>query len=155
MKTAFLVLSFLILIAVNASMACSVSVDNTAQKNLLAAHGASYLDVDLTSVSSTSITGYHKMFAEEDPSSHCPTVLETEATVKFAYSPAAKEECEAQVKVSRRIYIGENPAASFESIEYDDLEAICATSSAGRISVRPVRPVRDIPTVRPVRPIRP
>ena len=157
MRTAFLVLSFLILMAVNANAAqgCSVYVDNTAQKNILAEYAADYLDVSLSKVSATTVSAYSKFFSAEDPVSHCPTSLDTQARVKFVYHPSKNEDCEAEVTVGRSVYIGEEPGISFENVEFTDVEAICATSSVSRITVRPMRPVRGLPPIRPVRPVRP
>jgi hypothetical protein len=152
MKTAFIVLTFLILIAVNASMACSVYVDSDYQKNILADHAASYLALDPATITSTTITGYSKLFSDEDPESFCPQALQTQATVSFTYKPSKAENCNAEATVVRQTYIGEDPTISFETMAVSEVTASCSITSI-RMD-RPMRPLRRIPR-KPVKPVRP
>ncbi|MBA2405254.1 MAG: hypothetical protein H0V66_10825 [Bdellovibrionales bacterium] len=154
MRNAFIILSFLILVAVNASMACSVYVDNNAQKVILTDLAASYLDLNLATVSATTVSGYSKLFSDENPETLCPETLSTEATITFTYHPSKKEDCQAKVTVLRSTYIGEDPTISFETVSVVDSSAMCAIAYSAMRLPRPVRPMRK-PPVRPVRPVRP
>jgi len=109
-------------------MACSVAVNDNYQKNLLIAHGASHLDVALSSVSSTTLSGYSRHFVGEIPYSACPENLETSATISFRYSPARFQNCNATVTVTRVEFIGEVPTGPIETLSYSGLSASCSTS---------------------------
>lgn len=150
MRTAFIIVTFMIMIALNASMACSVYVDNDAQKDFLAAQAASYLALNPATITSTSFTDYSKTFSDEDPETLCPQALHTEAKVKFTYKPSAKEDCVAEATVEHDEYIGEDPTISFETMAVSEVTASCSITSIRM--VRPVRPSRRIPRVKPVRP---
>lgn len=148
MRTAFIIVTFLILIVVNASMACSVYVDNEAQKDFLAAQAASYLDLDGPSITSTTVSEYSKTFSDEDPDTLCPQALHTQAIVNFTYKPSEREDCEAQATVERDSYIGEDPTISFETVAVTEITASC--------SIRPIRMVRPTRSERrPRKPIKP
>jgi hypothetical protein len=151
MRNAFITLSFLILVAANASMACSVYVDNNAQKTILKNLAASALGIPAASISSVSISGYSRTFGDENPESLCPESLSTQATITFNYQPSKKSSCVAQTTVYRDVYIGDDPSMSFETVAVEDSSASCSTSRIAVRMPRPVRPVR-LPPVRPVRP---
>lgn len=154
MMKSFLVLAVCVLCVIADSMACSIQVDANAQKNLLAALGASHLDISLAQVRSTAIADYSMTTSGSDGVS-CPDYLHTQATVSFEYKPAANENCSAQVTIYRSQFVGEVLTGPIESVEYADLTAACSTTVAGRriIKVPQQRPIK-IP-VRVVRPPRP
>ena len=92
-------------------MACSVYVDNNAQKTIRKELAASSMVIPAASVSSVSISGYSRMFGDENPESLCPESLSTQATVY------------------RSVYIGDDPSMSFETVAVEDSTASCSTYS--------------------------
>ncbi|MGE3611796.1 MAG: hypothetical protein AB7I27_19560 [Bacteriovoracaceae bacterium] len=118
------VLSFISISA----LACSVSVNDNFQKNLLIALGASHLDIPLTKVSATTLSGYVKSFEGADPVSECPQHLVTAASIHFKYSPSLYQTCEANVTVNRNYFIGEIPDGPIEQVNFSGMSASCSTT---------------------------
>ena len=148
MRKALSVLGFCILFLMyDSAMACSVMVNDNAQKNTLAALAASHLDISLVSVSSTQISAYGKSFGAEDPSTHCPQYLNTRATITFAYGPSADESCDAQVTVIRSEFIGEVLSGPLENVEFINMTAACSVATQRaerpRRMNRPIKKRRD------------
>lgn len=125
-----------LLVAWSDLMACSISVNDNLQKNLLAAFGASHLDLSLASVSKTTFHSYSKVAEEEDPDTLCPQYLRTTAKISFKYSPGVLRNCEATVKVSRRQFIGEVPEGPIETLSFSEVSSSC---SVRPIIIRPIR----------------
>jgi hypothetical protein len=128
MKKLAAALIVLVLALVQNVFACSVSVNDLYQKNLLTAHGASHLNISFSTVNSISITGYSKLFIGEDPVSHCPEWLQTQARISFRYSPRKYETCDASLTVTRREFMGETPTGPIEELSYSEAHAACSTS---------------------------
>lgn len=154
MMKSFAILAVCVLCVIADAMACSIQVDHNAQKNSLAALGASHLDISFTQIKSTGISGYELSTTGSDGVS-CPDYLHTQATVAFEYKPSAHQTCSAQMTVYRTEFIGEVLTGPIETVEYADLTAACSTTVSGRRIVRiPVyRPIKA--PVRVIRPPRP
>lgn len=142
MKKLTIVVIFALMVLANKLWACSVSVDDNAQKNLLAAHAASHLDISLVSVSKTNVEDYARTFSGED-SYECPLYLVTTARVSFKYSPRKFQNCDASVVVTRRQYMGVDiPTGPIDELEFAEANAACSTSLP-----RPIPVPRPIPCI--------
>lgn len=142
MKKLALVVIMALMVLANKLLACSVSVNDNAQKNLLTAHAANYLDVSLVSVTKTSAEEYGRSFIGED-SYHCPLYLQTRARISFKYSPRKFENCDGSVVVTRKQYMGaELPSGPIEELEYTEGNAACSTSYP-----RPIPIPRPLPCI--------
>jgi hypothetical protein len=134
--------------------ACSVSVNDNYQKNLLVAHAASYYDLALTGVTSTAIVDYARSFEGAGGGASCPDYLVTEARVTLEHRPKVSEECSNAITVRIRSYMGDGlPDGPMEEVEFISPELACSTSSGPYIRLRRRMPVR-IPRPVIIRPIR-
>lgn len=123
--------------------ACSVSVDDNYQKNLLVAHAASYYDLALTGVSSTAIADYARSFEGGGGGASCPDYLVTEARVTFEHKPRVNQECSNTITVRIRSHMGDElPDGPMEEVEFISPELACSTSSGPYIRLRRRIPVR-------------
>lgn len=128
-KKFFILASFITIASVADVAACSMSVDDNYQKNLLVAHAASFNSLALTGVKSTAVETYAKTF-EGGSGSGCPDYLVAEARISFEYAPKKNHECSAAVTVRSRIYIGNDlPDGQFEDIQFISPEKACSTHS--------------------------
>lgn len=128
MKKLALIALLVLIVVVNKAFACSVSINDKAQKNLLIAHGASHLDIALTTVSDSGLVSYVRSFEGADEF-ECPQYLITSAKVSFKYRPSKFESCDASVIVTRRLYMGDEfPAGPMEQLSYSSPLAACSTS---------------------------
>src|SRR6476620_231598 len=105
MKKLVLIAIMVLIVVVNKVFACSVHVNDLYEKNLLAAHGANHLALDLASVRSHQPPDYAQACEGAD-AYECPLYLCTSAKVIFAYSPSKFQHCNASVVVTRRQYMG-------------------------------------------------
>jgi hypothetical protein len=139
MKKALSILGFCILFLVYDSSACSVSVNDLAQKNELAAQAASHLDLSFTSISGTSFSDYQRSFSGAG-GSQCPKFFHSSAVIQFQYALSSEESCDAQVTVKRI----ENLKDGQIQVAFEDMSAAC--------SVRAQREQRSARVKRPRRP---
>lgn len=140
MQKLAIIIVMLLVVLVNKVFACSVSVNDNFQKNLLAAYGASHLDIALSTVSDTDVEDYARTFDGVDPY-ECPLYLETSARVSFQYSPKKFENCDASVVVHHRQYMGSvAPTGPIDELTYSEMTAACSTSLP-----RPVPLPRPLP----------
>lgn len=132
----FLAAAFSVAIAISSASACSIKINDKAQKNLLVAEAASHLDIALSDVKETFVASYAKSFSGGSGSS-CPETLQTSAEISFKYSPYPGQDCQAEVRIERSM--------SFESGEsfadFSELSAACSISQRKLIKLGlPKRP---------------
>jgi hypothetical protein len=124
------------------SFACSVVVDDNYTKNQLMAHGASFNDLSLASVSGLAVSGYSKGFLNDPGNGSCPEYLQVSGRVSFNHNPSIASSCSYAVTVTVKTYMGEDlPDGPFEQVTFSDAEAACSTSQV-RIKVPRKLPVR-------------
>ena len=141
----FLFLIFL-LGAIN-SLACSIQFDENYIKNELMAHGVSYNDLSLSSVSGLGISGFGKSFSADPGDGSCPEYLTVFGRVSMNHSPAADQSCSYSVTVKVKSYMGEEMLdGPIEEVTFENPEAACSTSiSRFRVPIKkPVRVKRPI-----------
>lgn len=106
-------------------LACSVSVNNTFQKNELIAKAASHLGISLDVVSAITISNYEKEFTGSVGPSSCPEYLEIGGRVNFKYSQG-KKSCSAIVEVHIKQYMGEEiPTGPMEEVSFTNESSKC------------------------------
>ncbi|GEM_PF-4498808 len=125
-KKNFIVLAVSLMALSQETKACSVSVNDLFQKNLLAAYGVGHFGISLTSISGLIVTAYSKGLEEEDPSTLCPQYLRTQATVSFKHSPTKFQTCTKTITVNRRAFIGDWPSGPLETVRYLTPSSSCS-----------------------------
>ncbi len=128
--------------------ACSVSVNDTYQKNLLVAHAAGFFDLALTDVEATSMEDYGRSFEGGSGGGSCPDYLVTEARVTITHKPKPSEECTSTITVRVSAYLGDGvPAGPMEEVEFTAPALACSTSSGPYLRFRHRVPLRVPPRV--------
>ena len=126
----FLAAAFSLALVLSSAEACSVKINDKAQKNQLVALAASHLDIALSDVQETLVAAYQKSFSGGSGSS-CPELYHTSALVSFEYSPYPGQECEAEVKVELSVGF----ESGEESLDFSELSASCSTSQRKAIRI--------------------
>lgn len=86
--------------------ACSMSINQLYQKNLLVGYAASEMNVDLSKASSISISGYSQALSGEPTAGECPTVLQNQAQIILKYKPTLFNQCTVSLLVKKIEQIG-------------------------------------------------
>lgn len=122
-------LFFIILLGAANALACSIEVDNNYTKNQLIAHGVSFNDLSLSSVSGLSINSFQRSFTSDPGNGGCPEYMNVSGRVSMNYLPAAGQNCTYSVNVTVRSYMGEGlPDGAIEEVIFERPEAACSTS---------------------------
>lgn len=126
----FFAFVLIFIVSLTDSFACSIQVDENAQKNELIAHAVSRADLSIVSVSGISISGYDQTFEDEGPLGSCPNYQILTARVSFTHKKSILESCSYAMTVTVRNYMGESfPAeGGLQEITFTDSEAACSTS---------------------------
>lgn len=119
-----------LIVGLTDSFACSIQVDENAQKNELIAHAVSRADLSLAAVSGISISGYDQNFEDEGPMGSCPNYQVLSARVSFTHKKNILESCSYAMTVTVRNYMGETlpEEGGLQEITFSDSEAACSTS---------------------------
>ena len=125
-----LVAFVMILIAgLTKSFACSLQVDDNADKNMLAAHAVSSTDLSLTAVKALAIASFTRSFEDDGPTGSCPDYMTVRARISYTHVKSIVESCSYAVTVSVRSYMGEEwPEGPIQEVIFDDGEIACSTS---------------------------
>lgn len=135
-------LLFIILLSAANTLACSIEVDDNAQKNILMANAASFNDLSLSSVSALSLTNYAKNFSADPGGGRCPEYMTIEGRVSMSSSPTVFKHCSYTVTVKVKSYIGDSiPDGPIEEVTFEAPLAACSTSVSGIKIPRPI-PIR-------------
>jgi hypothetical protein len=139
-------LFFIFLFGTANALACSIEVDNNYTKNQLIAHGVSFNDLSLSSVSGLSIASFQRSFTADPGNGGCPEYMNVSGRVSMNYSPAAGQHCTYSVSVTVRSFMGEElPDGPIEEVIFERPEAACSTSISAikiprKLPVRARRP---------------
>ncbi len=113
MKTLiFFILSILSISIVESANACSQSVNQLFDKNLLVAYAAGSMNVDLAKATSISIASYTHSFSGDDIGSNCAAFLNSQARISVSYKPNAYTACSFSVTVRKVEQVGQTPDLS-------------------------------------------
>jgi|NOAtaT_7_FD_contig_21_11385489_length_481_multi_6_in_0_out_0_1 hypothetical protein len=110
MKTIiFLILSILSISLVEKAQACSQSVNQLFDKNLLVAYAAGEMNVDLAKATSIAINDYSYEFTGNEPETNCSTSLISQARISVSYKPNSFTNCSFSVTVRKTEQAGITP----------------------------------------------
>ncbi len=144
-----LVISFFCFITLgfSNSFACSMSIDDNYLKNQLMAHGVSFNELALPSVTGLAINSYTRSFEGDDGGGKCPDYIITSGRISMNHAPSLSKNCSYAVTVTVRGYMGSDiPEGPIEDVSFSSPEAACSTSlSSPRVFLRlPVKPKKPI-----------
>lgn len=113
MKTIiFLILSIISIGIVEKAHACSQSVNQLFDKNLLVAYAAGVMNVDLGKATSISIADYSHAYSGVDSGSNCAAFLTSQARISVSYKPNLLTNCSFSVTVRKIEQVGITPDLS-------------------------------------------
>ena len=119
-----------LIVGLTETFACSIQVDENAQKNEIIAHAVSRADVSLAAVSGIAISNYNQTFEDEGPLGSCPNYQVLSARVSFTHVKSVIESCSYAMTVTVRNYMGETlpEEGGLQEITFSESEVACSTS---------------------------
>ncbi len=127
----FLAFVMVLIVTLSESFACSIQVDENAQKNELISHAVSRTDLSLAAVSGISITNYNQTFEDEGPLGSCPNYQVLSARVSFTHVKSALESCSYSMVVTVRNWMGETlpEEGGLQEITFSENEVACSLTN--------------------------
>ncbi len=118
MKTNIIfIFSILSILFVNSALACTQSVNQLFDKNLLVAYAAGVMNVDLAKASSIAINEYFSEFTGVDAGSNCSAYLNSQARISVSYKPNVFTQCSFSVTVHKTEQVGMTPDLSHPMLD--------------------------------------
>lgn len=126
----FLAFAMMLIVGLTEAFACSIQVDENAQKNELIAHAVSRADLSLAAVSGIALSNYDQNFEDEGPLGSCPNYQVLSARVSFNHIKSAVESCSYSMVVTVRNWMGETLPleGGLQEITFSESVAACSIS---------------------------
>ncbi len=121
----------MLIVGLTETFACSIQVDDNAQKNEIISHAVSRSDLSLAVVSGISIINYTQTFEDEGPLGSCPNYQVLSARVSFTHVKSAVESCSYSMVVTVRNYMGETlpEEGGLQEITFSESEVACSLTN--------------------------
>lgn len=147
MKTIiFFILSIISISIVEKAHACSQSVNQLFDKNLLVAYAAGAMNVDLAKATSIGIADYTHAYSGIDSGSNCAAFLTSQARISVSYKPNLFTQCSFSVTVRKVEQVGITPDLNQPMI---DITTELPVSGCSVIPII-VKPIDVKPIPRPI-----
>ena len=118
MKTIiYLILAVLSVGIMKNANACSQSLNQLFDKNLLVAYAAGEMNVDLAKATSIAITDYSYEFSGVDSGSNCSAYVDSQARISVSYKPNVLTNCSFSVTVHKTEQVGITPDLSHPMLD--------------------------------------
>lgn len=147
MKTIiFLILSLISIGIVEKAHACSQSVNQLFDKNLLVAYAAGVMNVDLAKATSIAIADYSHAYSGVDSGSNCAAFLTSQARITVNYKPNLLTNCSFSVTVRKVEQVGITPDLSQPMLDIDTELPVSGCSTIPIVVKPDVKPIpRPLP----------